>query len=67
MFSPRWQKVFRDLGSNKTRTVLVVLAIAVGIFTFGSVFHHSGSPGSGYEYPVSRRQSFDYHHEYPVL
>lgn len=38
MIGPRWQKVFRDLWSNKTRTILVVLAIAVGIFTFGSVF-----------------------------
>ncbi|UCG10750.1 MAG: ABC transporter permease [Dehalococcoidia bacterium] len=38
MIGPRWKKVFRDLWSNKTRTILVVLAIAVGIFTFGSVF-----------------------------
>ncbi|MFC1971949.1 ABC transporter permease [Chloroflexota bacterium] len=38
MFSPRWRKVIRDLWSNKTRTILVTLAIAVGIFAFGSVF-----------------------------
>ncbi len=38
MLSPRWRKVVRDLWSNKTRTVLVVLAIAVGIFAFGSAF-----------------------------
>ncbi|MFC2024791.1 ABC transporter permease [Chloroflexota bacterium] len=38
MISPRWRKVVRDLWSNKTRTVLVVLAIAVGIFAFGSAF-----------------------------
>ncbi len=37
MLDPRWRKVIRDLWSNKTRTVLVVLAIAVGIFAFGSV------------------------------
>jgi putative ABC transport system permease protein len=29
---PRWRKVFRDLLAHKTRTVLVVLSIAVGIF-----------------------------------
>ena len=36
--SPRYQKVVRDLWDNKARTALVVLAIAVGVFTFGSVF-----------------------------
>ena len=29
MFSTRWRKVLRDLWSNKTRTVLVVLALLV--------------------------------------
>ncbi|MFC1954389.1 FtsX-like permease family protein [Chloroflexota bacterium] len=38
MLSPRWHKVIRDLWGNKTRTILVVLAIAVGIFAFGSSF-----------------------------
>jgi putative ABC transport system permease protein len=38
MMSPRWSKVIRDLVSNKTKTILVVLAIAVGLFAFGSVF-----------------------------
>ncbi len=38
MFSPRWSKVIRDLLSHKGRTLLVVLAIAVGVFSFGSVF-----------------------------
>lgn len=38
MLNPRWQKVIRDLWGNKTRTVLVVMAIAVGVFAFGSVF-----------------------------
>jgi putative ABC transport system permease protein len=38
MINPRWRKVIRDLWSNKTRTLLVVLAIAVGVFAFGSVF-----------------------------
>ncbi len=34
---PRWRKVIQDLWSNKTRTALVVLSIAVGIFAVGSV------------------------------
>ncbi len=38
MLNPRWHKVIRDLWSNKTRTMLVVMAIAVGVFAFGSVF-----------------------------
>jgi len=29
MLSPRWRKVLGDLWSNKTRTILVVLSIAV--------------------------------------
>jgi putative ABC transport system permease protein len=35
--SPRWLKVLHDLWSNKTRTVLVVLSIAVGIFAVGTI------------------------------
>ena len=38
MLTPRWHKVIRDLWSNKTKTILVVLAIAVGLVAFGSVF-----------------------------
>lgn len=34
---PRWQKVVRDIVSNKTRTILVVLSIAVGIAALGMV------------------------------
>jgi putative ABC transport system permease protein len=36
--TPRFQKVKRDLVSNKSRTLLVVITIAVGVFAFGSVF-----------------------------
>src|SRR5512140_2184979 len=32
-FRPRWRKMLRDLWINKTRTTLVVLSLAVGIFT----------------------------------
>ncbi len=38
MLNPRWRKVIRDLWTTKTRTALVVMAIAVGVFAFGSVF-----------------------------
>jgi putative ABC transport system permease protein len=33
----RWYKVFRDLGRNKARSSLAVLAIAIGVAGFGSV------------------------------
>ena len=32
MLSPRWIKVIRDIWSHKTRTLLVVLSIAAGVF-----------------------------------
>lgn len=37
MLSPRWRKVLRDLWLNKTRTLLVVLSIAVGVFAVGTI------------------------------
>lgn len=37
MLRPRWYKVFRDLWLHKTRTILVVLSIAVGVFAFGTI------------------------------
>ncbi len=37
MISVRWRKVLRDLWLNKSRTLLAVLAIAIGIFGVGSV------------------------------
>lgn len=35
LYHPRWRKVFRDLWRNKLRTLLIVLAIAVGVFMSG--------------------------------
>ena len=35
--APRWQKVLRDLWDDKTRTILVVLSIAVGVFAIGTI------------------------------
>ncbi len=37
MLRPRWRKVFADVWSNKTRTMLVVLSIAVGVFAIGAI------------------------------
>src|SRR6266545_1293338 len=37
MRSPRWRKVLGDLWSNKTRTTLVVLSIAIGVFAIGMI------------------------------
>ncbi len=37
MFKPRWRKVIGDLWSNKTRTFLVALSIAIGVFTVGMI------------------------------
>ena len=34
---PRWRKVIRDLISNRTRTILVVLSIAIGVFAVGMI------------------------------
>ena len=39
MVSPRWRKVVRDLSHNKTRTLLVVLSIAIGVFAVGMILH----------------------------
>ncbi len=35
----RWIKVFRDIWSNKARTILVILSIAVGIFAVGTTLN----------------------------
>ncbi len=37
MLRPRWKKVIRDLAFNPTRTALVVVSIAVGVFAFGTI------------------------------
>jgi len=37
MITPRWKKILADLGTNKTRTLLASLSIAVGIFAVGVV------------------------------
>jgi len=37
MLRPRWRKVIRDLWGNKIRTILVVLSIAIGVFSIGMI------------------------------
>ena len=37
MLPIRWRKVIRDIGSNKTRTILILLSIAVGVSAIGMV------------------------------
>jgi putative ABC transport system permease protein len=42
LVAPRWRKVLRDLWSNKTRTILVLLSIAVGVSALGMVMGSQG-------------------------
>jgi putative ABC transport system permease protein len=37
MMRPRWQKVFHDLIGNFSRSALVILSIAVGVFSIGVI------------------------------
>jgi putative ABC transport system permease protein len=37
LIKPRWSKVIADLWDNKTRTLLVVASIAVGVFAIGTI------------------------------
>ena len=37
MISAQWHKVLNDLWSNRTRTLLIVLSIAVGLFATGTI------------------------------
>ncbi len=37
MIRPRWRKVFHDLIGSFSRTALVVLSIAVGVFSIGVI------------------------------
>ncbi|MEO0565824.1 MAG: hypothetical protein AAF125_27190, partial [Chloroflexota bacterium] len=38
LLRPRWMKVVRDLWGNKSRTILVVLSISVGVIAFGGLY-----------------------------
>jgi putative ABC transport system permease protein len=37
MTSPRWKKVVADLRVSRSRTILVILSIAIGVFAIGTV------------------------------
>lgn len=41
MLRPRWHKTLNDLLGNKTRTVLIVLSMAVGLFAVGIILSAS--------------------------
>lgn len=47
MLSSRWHKVLSDLISNKLRTVLIVLSIAVGLFALGTILSARALLSSG--------------------
>jgi putative ABC transport system permease protein len=42
VIAPRWRKILRDLWSNKSRTILVVISIAVGVGALGMVISSYG-------------------------
>ena len=52
MLSAQWHKVLNDLWGNKTRTLLIVLSIAVGLFATGAIVSTqqvlSGQMSQGY-------------------
>src|SRR5512141_890970 len=48
-FKPRWRKMLRDLWINKTRTALVVLSLAVGVFTVGFLINTESLLRSAFE------------------
>src|SRR5215207_8490398 len=37
MASPRWHKILADLKVSRSRTILVILSIAIGVFAVGTV------------------------------
>ena len=43
LLSLRWRYALRDLWRNKSRTLLVILSIAVGIFAFGLIAGTAGT------------------------
>jgi putative ABC transport system permease protein len=64
MISPRWRKILRDLWHHKTRTAIVVLSIAVGVFAVGMIVssqimltedmalrYNATNPASAFLYP----------------
>ena len=58
MLSPRWRKVLRDLAGNRSRTTLVVLSIAVGVFAVGMI--------AGTQVVLSRDLARDYNRVNPA-
>ncbi|MCC6167483.1 MAG: ABC transporter permease [Caldilineaceae bacterium] len=68
MLPPRWYKVISDLWSNRTRTVIVALAVAVGVYAVGSVLSvqtvmlrefHADRDAAAIAHAIIRTQPFD--------
>jgi len=59
MLSPRWRKVLRDLWGNKTRTILVVLSIGVGVFALGMIMGTNAMLGN--DLPAAYNQTAPAH------
>lgn len=49
MIRPRWHKALNDLTGNKTRTALIVLSMAVGLFAVGIILSASSILSVGLE------------------
>lgn len=56
--SPRWRKILADLWSNKTRTLLVALSIAVGAFAVGMIAEARVLMSRGLSEPYLARNPF---------
>ncbi len=49
MLSPRWRKVLRDLWRSKSRTILIVLSVAAGVFSVGVILNTQYILSSGFD------------------
>jgi uncharacterized membrane protein YwzB len=57
MNSPRWKKLIRDLQSAQGRMAMMVIAIAVSIFSVGTFLERIYHCESGDESQLSRHES----------
>jgi putative ABC transport system permease protein len=68
MLPPRWYKVISDLWSNRVRTLIVALAVAVGVYAVGGVLSvqtvmlrefHADRNAAAIAHAIIRTQPFD--------
>ena len=43
MMRPRWQKVFSDIWGHKSRSLLVIASITIGLFAVGLIVSMTSS------------------------